>query len=432
MNGNLIRRVVTGVVVVIVLVITGAIGIALWLRFSDGQRPDTSDLKPKLVAIPDGDNGFLSLNGVDSMVKGDDQFWEWLLGVKWDQAKVDALLAQNRAAVALLDEALAKPGFQCEIEFPGRSHDSWRLDWVTRMKTLSAVNHWRQGQKSLAIRENFEALETGRRLEACGVSMWMFREGVDGEVEALDNLGRFASEASAGQLQEMESGLEAFEHNMDHTEAYRNALKSEAQYFNLAFKAVASGKSSITSLPGRPLPRIESALFQPNNTQAMFVETFRQVIKEAPLTHDKIDREPGASKRIRSMSPEARFFSLNAGGYTVFLYNLSFAIPSWHADKCRIITKTGVTRALIAMRMYWLDNGKLPSSLDDLVPSYLKAVPKDAFDGKPVRYSPANKVIYSVGRDLTDNGGDPSGDNVPGIELELPVLESRPKAKLRW
>ena len=48
---------------------------------------------------------------------------------------------------------------------------------------------------------------------------------------------------------------------------------------------------------------------------------------------------------------------------------------------------------------------KLPESLSELVPEFLSQVPKDDFDGKPFRYLPDKKLIYSVGPDLKDDGG---------------------------
>jgi hypothetical protein len=50
-------------------------------------------------------------------------------------------------------------------------------------------------------------------------------------------------------------------------------------------------------------------------------------------------------------------------------------------------------------------DGKLPENLQALVPTYLAAVPDDPFDGKPFRYSPEKKIVYSVGKNLVDDGG---------------------------
>ena len=49
--------------------------------------------------------------------------------------------------------------------------------------------------------------------------------------------------------------------------------------------------------------------------------------------------------------------------------------------------------------------GNLPETLQALVPDYLPAVPRDPFDGQPFRYSTERRIIYSVGEDLTDDGG---------------------------
>ena len=61
----------------------------------------------------------------------------------------------------------------------------------------------------------------------------------------------------------------------------------------------------------------------------------------------------------------------------------------------------------IAVERYRRAEGRLPESLENLVPAYMEAVPKDPFDGRRLRYFSREKgfVVYSVGDDLTDNGG---------------------------
>jgi hypothetical protein len=63
------------------------------------------------------------------------------------------------------------------------------------------------------------------------------------------------------------------------------------------------------------------------------------------------------------------------------------------------------TAVWLAIKAYEMEKGKLPDSLEELVPVYLPEVPKDPFDGKPIRYSKEKKIIYSVGPDLIDTGG---------------------------
>ena len=67
--------------------------------------------------------------------------------------------------------------------------------------------------------------------------------------------------------------------------------------------------------------------------------------------------------------------------------------------------------AAIAIRRFEMANGRVPGSLDELVPNYLPAVPFDPFDGRPLRYKRKEVnsfALYSVGTDGKDDGGDTS------------------------
>ena len=60
---------------------------------------------------------------------------------------------------------------------------------------------------------------------------------------------------------------------------------------------------------------------------------------------------------------------------------------------------------MLALKAYKKDNGNLPNSLTDLIPRYIPILIQDPFDGKTIRYSINDKIIYSVGKDLVDDGG---------------------------
>ena len=94
-------------------------------------------------------------------------------------------------------------------------------------------------------------------------------------------------------------------------------------------------------------------------------------------------------------------------------------------QKCTRNISVAATRLLLALKGYKMDKGGLPETLDELVPAYIEAVPPDDFDGRPFRYSASRKVIYSVGKNLTDDGGDdPAYDKIyePAYEeAEAPV-----------
>jgi hypothetical protein len=63
----------------------------------------------------------------------------------------------------------------------------------------------------------------------------------------------------------------------------------------------------------------------------------------------------------------------------------------------------------LAIHTYQLERRQLPERLDDLVPGFVAAVPTDPFDGQAIRYRKGAEqyVIYSVGRNQRDDGGNP-------------------------
>ncbi len=73
------------------------------------------------------------------------------------------------------------------------------------------------------------------------------------------------------------------------------------------------------------------------------------------------------------------------------------------------IARRRLSAAAIAVRMYKIDHGSRPESLEDLVPKYLLKVPQDPMDepGKSIRYinDPETPRLYSVGQNGLDEQG---------------------------
>ena len=66
----------------------------------------------------------------------------------------------------------------------------------------------------------------------------------------------------------------------------------------------------------------------------------------------------------------------------------------------------------MGIQRYRLRTGRLPAQLSELVPEYLAALPHDFMSGKALLYHlrPGENdfVLYSVGEDGKDDGGDPA------------------------
>ena len=70
-----------------------------------------------------------------------------------------------------------------------------------------------------------------------------------------------------------------------------------------------------------------------------------------------------------------------------------------------------VVMTAMALKRYQLKHGNYPPDLDSLVPEFAPAVPLDPVDGQPLRYRPnadGTFLLYSIGQNGVDNGGDPS------------------------
>jgi hypothetical protein len=68
-----------------------------------------------------------------------------------------------------------------------------------------------------------------------------------------------------------------------------------------------------------------------------------------------------------------------------------------------------LTITALALKRYQLAHGTFPQDLEALVPDFLGSLPRDPADGQPLRYrlkSDGTFLLYSIGADGIDNGGD--------------------------
>jgi len=73
----------------------------------------------------------------------------------------------------------------------------------------------------------------------------------------------------------------------------------------------------------------------------------------------------------------------------------------------RALTVRHLAAAGLAVRLYQLDHGQLPPTLNALVPQYLPAVPVDLSSAArgPIRYDATQRIVYSINLNNTDDGG---------------------------
>ncbi len=83
-------------------------------------------------------------------------------------------------------------------------------------------------------------------------------------------------------------------------------------------------------------------------------------------------------------------------------------------------------RVAVALEQYRRKTGNWPERLEQLTPDSLPTVPPDRFDGKPIKYRLADgrPILYSIGVDRFDDGGEPPDDEYPCPDIWVPPSEA--------
>ena len=85
------------------------------------------------------------------------------------------------------------------------------------------------------------------------------------------------------------------------------------------------------------------------------------------------------------------------------------ALASAAASFDRLIAQVDVCEMALALKRYKARNGAYPEALEAIAPTFGRAMPMDPFDGQPYRYRRQEEgfIVYSVGQNGTDDGGEP-------------------------
>ena len=94
--------------------------------------------------------------------------------------------------------------------------------------------------------------------------------------------------------------------------------------------------------------------------------------------------------------------------YKIFARILLPAVGSVLAKSARGQTLAQETVLACALERHYLAHKQYPEKVAELVPQYVRQIPRDVMDGQPLRYrrdQPADYILYSVGWNQTDDGG---------------------------
>ncbi len=159
---------------------------------------------------------------------------------------------------------------------------------------------------------------------------------------------------------------------------------------------------SLTLLGRIPVPK---HFFQPNATLQLFADRYRMFIAHVDCVYADVPFDRLEQPLLDSSEMEKMIALPNIIGR--MLYHILF--PAWEgvfARRSYTEARWHGVRLLAAIQLFMRNTGGVPKELEDLVPAYLDSIPIDPFDGNTFRYNQERVVVYSVGRELVDYGGE--------------------------
>ncbi len=387
----------------------------------DEPPPDDSYLLFVRGEVPTGQNGFplVDMSGEDIVWPGvrheelgldlEETADEMAVrGEKWDKELATKILEKNRESLRRFDECLKLPHFQGpEI----KSHyDSmgYALGWQ-RMAPLITLRAWScflEGREREAFEEAMTLIRFGHKVEGSQGYLLTMLSGQGIKWMGVECLLRMLVETKLEprELAPLVGKLAAFSVT---PKSIDDAVKLQYMLMAKWMDEAASGSHDVAEF----LAEIENDLpatawvrrlcFKPNQTKRFWAEASRKILETL--------KEPGAcvNRYLTEMTGQytgSWWLTRNSAGKHL-VHGLLPTLERGFREYLMSDLQLTFAQALIAIKCHKLAKGDLPAVLEDLVPEYLAAVPTDPFDGKPLRYLKDKKILYSVGEDLTDAGG---------------------------
>jgi len=407
------------------------------LLCSDDRPPDVRDLMPVRIAIPDNENAFTYYQQAGSQKLFDPydskmpetRWYDMADGIlPWDDALANELLEKNAAVLDDFRKALACESAQApplDLRFTALSGLS-TLRVAARLMAVRAHKLAVDGKHKEALDEVSALVKAGKQIEGSGLGMAGLIVGAAFKkiaANALLHLPGIGNE-DAFRHGEVVGILDAA---VLDRESHERAIKTEFEFMDRALLEL----PKVRSWPlygGVDIP-VTGYSVKVNESRRKLAEGYRVCI--ANLSREYADRvQPDLPDVSAFRQPsiidiemigDDPFRQMSLADNTRALLRRNLVGQLLYADFVRAVYRVqeydcefradmAGMKTLVALRYHKQKTGALPRSLDALVPEFLERVPSDPYNGQPLRYLPEKRIIYSVGPDMLDDGGDKSKD----------------------
>lgn len=326
-----------------------------------------------------------------------DLFMDIFEGEKWDENFVRELLKYNEKAFYYFEKGIQLPYFQdpahqnpriVNLETP-LSPIGFLVNF-NRIQSIKTIYYLREGKEKQAFEQSINMIRMGQLLQSSPRSLILMHTAssvVKGT--GLRVLGKIIQEdeLSPEMLKEYIVYLERFKLN---EQGLRNTFKMEYitkvntmdKYFNI--------KSNF--------------LFKPNKSRKWHTQYYTAAVNNVDKVCKKIIELPMPDILLDGPSLMQLYLEENLIG-RMFRDMVVVTLDHFFSQKCEEDFSIKATQLLMAIRAYQIKNDRIPASLEELVPRFISEIPKDSFDGQPIRFSAEKRKIWSVGENFIDNGG---------------------------
>lgn len=294
---------------------------------------------------------------------------------------------------------------------------------VVQWLHADCVSALHEGDRSRALRDIHTLMQLTEfnkedpALAAQMIRVAFARLGLSVTWEALQN-----SDWTEGELTEMRKDLE----HLDLSQVFEIACLGERASAEMIFNKMVSGSARLTIAElfpssGKPTIRYHvrnaftAAVWQLNSDkdELFALKQFQDMIECARNARLKSWPDNYACLTNQMFEMNEAFGSVSGLGASKYLISACCLPSSTRAFRSIVHNETlrRLTITAIALKRFQLRHKHIPSALNELVPEFISAVPIDPMNIQPLRYklnTDGMFVLYSVGEDGKDDGGDPT------------------------
>ncbi|MBC8011918.1 MAG: hypothetical protein H7067_17665 [Burkholderiales bacterium] len=299
----------------------------------------------------------------------------------------DALVRIEKAQGTVPDEASG----------PNTAGD---LREVANHLRLAVWARFHAGRQDEAVASAFVGLAFGRKLTDARGTLIDYLSGDAVRKMFCGTLQQLAAhpEITTASLRRIQAGLTQAGNGVD---GYAHSLRNETMTMYAYMSGLDAEKAAGGGMTGGDELRVFAAtrvlfplVYKRNKTAATYVDIMRHEIEVhdlalgvRPTPSDVLPEWRGIGEFIRPWNLQGRMM------LRILVPTISKVSGARHLG----FSRQSATEAFVALRRYHQEHGKLPESLDALIPAYLATVPLDYVDRRPIRYSREARAVWSVG-----------------------------------